>query len=275
MNADICPDCGGKRTVRKGVCFRCGYRQPREATTVRPARPLPPPATSSPRAPHWSSAPPQSPVVPTTPIPASRTGSTVSKKSQVEGHVVGRVTTMGMQRTELVVLKWGDLLTRTFVRLAVVVGAVVFVKAYLPFVIVVGLAVLFFASVRSFLPVFLMPMLSGRGRERQRQEREIEVSIQPFTITVSDGKEKEVILRGELRGGSPHLGDCVEVSGKEMRDGTIRARSVYNTSTGARITMREHPAIVRSRVKVVGSLLGIAILGYVLVVSLQFLSQLV
>ena len=69
--------------------------------------------------------------------------------------MVGRVTTMGMQRTELVVLKWGDLLTRTFVRLAVVVGAVVFVKAYLPFVIVVGLAILFFASVRSFLPVFL------------------------------------------------------------------------------------------------------------------------
>ena len=41
--------------------------------------------------------------------------------------MVGRVTTMGMQRTELVVLKWAELLTRTFVRLAVVVGAVVFV----------------------------------------------------------------------------------------------------------------------------------------------------
>lgn len=275
MNADICPDCGGKRTVRKGVCFRCGYRQPRDDTTVQPACPLPPPATSSPPVPHWSSAPHQSPVVPTTSTPASRTGSATSKKTQVEGQVVGRITTMGIQRTELVVLKWGHLLTRTFVRLAVVVGAVVFVKAYLPFVIVVGLVILFSASVRSLLPVILMPMLSGRGRERQHQEREIEVAIQPFTITATDGKEKEVILRGELRGGSLHLGDCVEVSGKEVRDGTIRARSVYNTSTGARITMREHPAIVRSRVKVVGSLLGIAILGYLLVVSLQSFSQLV
>lgn len=275
MNADTCPDCGGKRTVRKGVCFRCGYRQPRDDTTVQPARPLPPPATSSTPVPHRSSGSQQSPVVPTKPTPASRTGAAASTKSQVDGHVVGRITTMGTQRTELVVLKWGDRLTRIFVRLAVVVGAVVFVKLYLPFVIAIVLAILFFASVRSLFPVFLMPILSGRGRERQHQEREIEVAIQPFTITASDGKEKEVILRGELRGGSPHLGDCVEVSGKEVRDGTIRACSVYNTSTGARITMREHPAIVRSRVKVVWSLLGIAILGYVLVVSLQSLSQLV
>ncbi len=45
------------------------------------------------------------------------------------------------------------------------------------------------------------------------------------------------------------------------------ARSVYNTSTGARITMREHPAIVRSRVKIVQESPGIAVLEYVLVVS--------
>ncbi len=53
----------------------------------------------------------------------------------------------------IVVLKWGDLLTRTFVRLAVVVGAVVFVKAYLPFVIVVSLKDCSL-SVRSFLLFF-------------------------------------------------------------------------------------------------------------------------
>ncbi len=50
--------------------------------------------------------------------------------------MVGRVT-MGMQKDGTVVLKWGDL-RRTFVRLAVVVPVLSFVKAYLPFVIVVG-----------------------------------------------------------------------------------------------------------------------------------------
>ncbi len=52
-------------------------------------------------------------------------------------------------------------------------------------------------------------------KERHIWERKI-VLIQPFTITVSDGKEKEVILRGELRG-EAHIWDCVEVSGKEMQ----------------------------------------------------------
>ncbi len=60
----------------------------------------------------------------------------------------------GYAATELVVLKWGDLLTRTFVRLAVVVVLVVFVKAYLPFVIVVGFSDPVLASVRLVLLFF-------------------------------------------------------------------------------------------------------------------------
>lgn len=269
MNAAVCPECNGERTIRKGVCFRCGHREPRAGTAGGSARPRPDPPSPAPPVPR------QRPVVPTAPAPAPRPAPSSPVGGRADGRLVGTITSLGAQRTEVVVLTWGDALARVVARLGFLVGVVMMIIVLLPFVLLIGVLMLLFGSLRALLPGILAPLLSGGGRMGQPQQREVEVPVTPFTLTTPDGRMREVVLRGELRGGSPHLGDTVEVEGKESRDGTIRAHSVRNTATGARTTTKEHPAVVRSRVMAVASLVGIVVLGYVLVTLFHSIVHLV
>ncbi len=113
-----------RETNRKGVCLR-GYRQPREATGNRATcRPLPPPAT------FFAPSPTLGLSAPNSRLSFLRLHTGIAHwiyglKSQVEGMWPGH--DYGTQRTELLSSN-GDPDAHTFVRLPVVVGAVVSVR---------------------------------------------------------------------------------------------------------------------------------------------------
>lgn len=266
----ICPDCGGDRTIHKGVCFRCGYRVPRvpgpptappvPAPTVPAPLPVPPQQGGS------GYLPAQPPSVP---AQSSPTGS-------ASVGLVGEITSLGMPRSEIVELSWGDTLARIVAQLAALVALILGAIIFFPIVIVLVLVMLLVPAARFLLPNPLMLLLARRGGGgNQPPPRDIEVPVTPFTITTPQGRHVEVILRGELRGGSPHLGDPVEVHGRVMRNGAVQAKTVLNRSTGTATTTREHPAIARSRAKAIASLFAIAFLGFVLYSLFQYLTHLV
>lgn len=57
----------------------------------------------------------------------------------------------------------------------------------------------------------------------------------------------------------------MDVQGRALRNGTIQARTVTNKVTGAKITTRGHPAVVRSRIQAILSLIAIVIVVIVII----------
>lgn len=271
VTISTCPDCGGDRTIHKGVCFRCGYRVPRAPGSPTPAQvPAPSPSTPAP-----FPVPPQSGSgylpVPASPVPAQS-----SPPGSASVGLVGEITSLGTPRSEIVELSWGDTLARIVAQLASLVALILGAIIFFPIVVVLVLVMLLVPAARFLLPSPLMLLLARRGGGgEQPRRREIEVPVTPFTITTPEGRHVEVILRGELQGGSPHLGDPVEVHGRVTRNGAVQAKTVLNRATGTATTTREHPAIARSRAKAIASLFAIAFLGFVLFSLIQYLTHLV
>lgn len=160
---------------------------------------------------------------------------------------------------------WGSALGGVATKLAFVLLVIVGLIAFLPFLVIMLVAVMFFPALRGFMPNPLR-FLTGSGRQSGQSRREdLEIPVTAFTLTMPNDQQIEVILRGELQGGSPHLGDSVEVQGRPRQNGTIQARTVINKATGARITTREHPAVVRSRIQALLRVIAIVILVIVIV----------
>lgn len=259
----ICPECGGERTIRKGVCFRCGYREKLPSASGQPKT-----APAVPVEPVIATTPVQSvPVAPRPVLPYSPPKSASPSSTAVVGvkGTEGRITALGAPRTEVVALGPGDALARVTGRLAFALVMLLSIIALFPLIVVIVALSLVIPGLRGLmLSPWLVLRGRGAGRNGQDQRQEVEIPITPFTLTTTDGRRIEVILRGELQGGSPHLGDDVSVHGRIGRNGTIEARSVTNTATGAKTTTRRHPALVKARVKAILSI--IALVGLCLLV---------
>lgn len=246
------------------MCFRCGYRAPKAATVP----PLPAQTPTLPTRPSTAtSTGPRATPVPA-PVPAASPGPRGDSSD-----LRGRITTLGAPRVELVELAWGDALVGIVSKLALVVVLIMGTIVFFPVVVILLLVMLFVPALRTLLPMSMLFMRGRGGRDPQSQRREVEIPITPFTLATDDGRTVEVELRGELHGGSPHLGDTVEVRGHMSRNGTIAAQRVTNTATGASITTREHPAVVRSRVQATASIAAMIVLALVLVGLFQYISQ--
>lgn len=270
--AIFCPECGSENTIRKGVCFRCGYREPKPASipksSVSPT-PSPPvvvpkpvpftgPAASSPQPP--SSTPTTSGPLPSYQVPPGATS--------------GKITAIGAPRTEVMEPHWGDSMAKVAGVLAIFVALVVgvvllkwIVALLLPLIVILIIPILLFPRITGLMSHLVPPRLGPRGQRSKSDRQDIEIPVTPFTVTSANGAAMEVVLRGELHGGSLHLGDSVEVSGKALRDGTFQAHAVLNTVTHARTTVRQHPVVVRSRIKAIASLFCIIVLA-VMIISL-------
>ena len=178
--------------------------------------------------------------------------------------IEGKITALGVPRTEVVALGPGDALARIVAKLAFVLVVVLVVVALFPFIVVLLILGLLLPGLRGLMPSpWLFLLGRGGGQNNQNQRQDVEIPVTPFTVTTPDGRRLEVVLRGELQGGSPHLGDTVSVQGRAGRNGTIHAKSITNTATGARTTTREHPALVKARIKTFGSLITLVCLCFI------------
>ncbi len=264
-----CPDCGGERTIRKGVCFRCGYRLPKnERLPAESSRPEPPAAES------FRCEPPAAESFQTVPLPVEPTvveAGPTNRATGTAGGLTGKITSIGTPRFEVVGLKWGGALAWLATKLALFIGFLLL----LPLVITFMVVMLVIPPLRGLAisPLFLLFGRGGSGGHPRSED--VEIPVTPFTVTTADGRSVEIVLRGELQGGSPHLGDAVAVRGRPSRNGTINAKSVTNVDTGARITTREHPAVVRSRIKAVASVIALVLLGGILFLLFQIVSQMI
>ncbi len=176
---------------------------------------------------------------------------------------------MGPVRTEFVEFSLSDGLAKIALTLALLsVGIWLFMTILLPLILILVLLLIFMPALRWLVPLPFMAM--GRGRRRD-EPRDVELPITPLTVSTDAGVSVEVVLRGELRGGSPHLGDEVDVVGRTRRDGTVQASALLNRRTGARTTTRLHPAILRSRVRTFSSIAVILVCGVGLIPVLQTL----
>lgn len=269
VTISTCPECGGDRTIHKGVCFRCGYRVPKApASPTAPQVPAPDPAPTAPLPRQGGSG--------YVPAPSSSVPAPRSPSGSAAVGLVGEITSIGTPRFEVVELSWGDMLARIVGQLASLVALILGAIVFFPIIILLLLIMLLVPAARFLMPNPLMLMLGRRGGSGdQPQRRDIEVPVTPFTITTPDGRPVEIVLRGELRGGSPHLGDPVQVQGRVNRNGAVQAKAVLNRATGTTTTVREHPAIARSRVKAIVSLVAIAFLVLTLISLFQYLTHLI
>jgi len=270
----VCPECGGQNTIRKGVCFRCGHREPKSTPLPVPAPKPAPVVTPPPPSPKPFPAPVFTPPPPTpSPSPVYPPTPAASPVSADQRNAVqGKITSLGTPRTEVVELKWGDILSRTAVSLTMLVLILWGLITFFWIVVIVLLIVLLVPPIRSMLP-FLLMMRRGGGKNNDSKPEDIEIPVTPFTITTSSGESIEVVLRGELQGGSPHLGDTVEVHGRRSGNGTIKASSVVNIVTGAKTTTREHPAATRSRWKAIGGGIVTAVMLFLLISVVGYFMQ--
>lgn len=178
----------------------------------------------------------------------------------VANPLTGRISSLGTPRTEVVEARWGDALARIAALLVVLALTVIGFATFWPLLLILAVVLLLVRGGRRVLGGSLMMLFAlGRSRRDRRDPRELDIPVTPFTIRRSDGTQIEATLRGELAGGSLHLGDLVELTGRAGRDGVITCSEVRNETTGARTTVRRHPALARSRVKAIASCVVIVV----------------
>lgn len=204
---------------------------------------------------------PPAPPVPALPEPATSSAPVASPSGKGWR---GRIISLGVPRTEVVSLRVGDALAKLAGQLAVLVVMVMLARIFFWMLVVVVLLMIVFRPLRWLLSPALQVggMMRGRGGGQQLNRLDVEVPVTSFTLNDSSGKLHEVVLRGELRGGSPHLGDEVEVVGRVGRNGEIRAKAVKNLATRATVSTRLHPAEGRARLQVVMGVIAIPLLAF-------------
>lgn len=247
MAFENCSKCAGVRTVRKSRCLRCGETKHSPAATPSPVPANPTlPIPSNPAGP------------PAPPVPSS---GSLPRPAPIGGRaplLAGRITALGSPRTEVVDLSVSGALSKLAgVVSMLTVAAWLLITVLLPWIILLILLLIFIPALRMFAPLLLVAGRGGGGRSPERPE--VEIPITTFTLTSTTGETTEVVLRGELRGGSPHFGDEVDVEGRLRGNGTVEARTVTNRVTRAQITPRMHPAVTRARAKIIVSIAALAV----------------
>src|SRR5664280_327308 len=163
-----CPECQGERTIRKGVCFRCGYRESQSAqASGSPTPPMPMPIPEVVR-----SAPP---TAPSPSSPSSPTAPTSSRGATSGDRLTGRINALGTPRTEVTTLSWGNALASVVTRLAFVLAVIIGVIAFLPLILIMLIMLMFFPGLRGVMtsPLRFLPGRGGQSSQSQREDVEI------------------------------------------------------------------------------------------------------